>query len=264
MLEDDVDGPVGEVVEVDGFLVGVHAPRRGIVEHLLEPGVGDGRHHLHYRLERLLDRRDQLRVARLVVESDDRQREHRREVQLRWHERCGRGAEPGEEHPTVLRQAADVVTGEAEQVGTLVRVKQEQTQMNHRTDRVQRELELGHDTEVAPTTADRPEEIRIFRLRRVQVSPFSGHHARSDDVVAGEPDPANEPADPATQGQSSDAGRADETTGHGQSVCLGRGVKFAPGRPAATFRPTRRGVDRHCLQRRGSIISPPSVSASPA
>ena len=123
VLEDDLDRAVGELFEVDGLLVGVHAPGRGLVEHLLERDVGDRRHELDERRERRFAI-GAISAACASASPPSRhhgERERRAEVQFLGNERRGRRAEPGEEHAAVVGEAYDELAREPEQVAAVRR-----------------------------------------------------------------------------------------------------------------------------------------------
>ena len=109
MLDEHVDGAVGQVVQVERLLVGVQAPGAALVEHLLQPDVRDRRDQLEQRRQRLPDRRDDRGVLLGRAEADDEQRVAGREVVLLGHEGGRRRAQAGDQEPSVGRQRLDEV-----------------------------------------------------------------------------------------------------------------------------------------------------------
>jgi hypothetical protein len=134
------------------------------LEHLLQCYVRDRRHELDDWGQRVLDRREKRRVRGFATEPNDGEREHRREMQLRWHERLGRGAQSGEERTALVWQIAHELAGEAEHLAALIGREEEHAQVHHRPNVVERELELGDDAEVAPSSAQRPQQIGMLAL----------------------------------------------------------------------------------------------------
>ena len=97
-----------------------------------------------------------------------------------------------------LREAAEHLLDGADRVMQLAADK--------RARRDGAELEARHDAEVASTPAQGPEEIRIAVRSGDDAFAGRGHDLCPDDVVAGEPLDAGQPADPATQRQPTDTG----------------------------------------------------------
>ena len=134
-----------------------------------------------------------------------------------------------------------------------------------RADRVQPQHELGHDPEVAPAAADRPEQVRVLLLptpSRPRPPPVTT--VADEQAVAREPELALEPPAPAAQGEPADAGGGHPAAGHGQSVLLGGRVHRAPAGAAAD--PERRGPRRRPRRgrsRAGRGTPPPSMTAAP-
>ena len=74
-----------------------------------------------------------------------------------------------------------------------------------RVDRVQPELEAGHDAEVAAAAANRPEQVGMLGLAGGQQAAVRGDDVDRHEGIDGHPVLAHEPADAATQGQAGDA-----------------------------------------------------------
>lgn len=92
-------------------------------------------------------------------------------------------SEPRDEHPTVVWECLDEITGEAEEVASLVRVEHEHAQLQHWSYAMKAELELGHDPEVAAAAPEGPEQIGVVRLRGMEDSSVGRHHLSSHQVV---------------------------------------------------------------------------------
>jgi hypothetical protein len=213
------------------------------VEHLLQRRVGDGRHELERRGQRVADRRDGRGVGFRRTPTDDGEDEPGREVILLGYERRGWRVDAVHQRAHPFGQGGEVVTGEPEDVGAPVGVPEEQPEVDDRADLVEREFELGDDAEVAATAAERPVEVGLF-LRgcgddvAVRGDDLSGH-----EVVAAEAREPREPPDAATERQPGHAGVADDAAGHRQAVLLRRGIEVGPRRAAPAASPTCHRVD---------------------
>ena len=75
-------------------------------------------------------------------------------------------------------------------------------------DRVEPELEAGHDAEVAATAAHGPEQVGVLGLARRDDAAVGGDDLDRHEGVDGQAVLAGEPADAATQGQAGDADAA--------------------------------------------------------
>ena len=126
---------------------------------------------------------------------------------------------------------------------------EEQPEVHDRPDLVQRELELGDDTEVAAAAAQRPVQVGVLGGRRGHDAAVGGDDARRHEVVAAQAVLARQPADPAAEAQAGDAGVADHAARHRQTVLLRGRVEIGPGRAAAAARPARAGIDRDVAHR---------------
>ena len=102
-----------------------------------------------------------------------------------------------------------------------------------RAEGVERELELGHDAEVAAAAAQRPEQLRVAVLAGDHHAAVRGHDDRAHEVVAGEPGRAHQEPDAAAQGQAADPGIDERAAGRRQPVRRRGAVDVLPQRPAA-------------------------------
>jgi hypothetical protein len=94
---------------------------------------------------------------------------------------------------------------------------------------VQGQVQPGHHAEVGARAAQRPEQVRI--TGRLDDLAVGGDQFRAGEVVAGGPEPAGQPADPAAQGQPGQPGVADDAGCDGQAVLLGSRVELAVQHP---------------------------------
>ena len=114
--------------------------------------------------------------------------------------------------------------------------------------RVQREFELGHDAEVAPAAAQRPEQLGLRGLRGSHHGAVGEDDLGRDEVVEGQAVQAYQVADPAAQGQARHARRVVGAAGHRQPVCRAGRVDTAPRRSAAGADAPRVGIDLYPAQ----------------
>ncbi len=140
----------------------------------------------------------------------------------------------GGEDPLVL---GEHVTGVVERV-------HHESEEDLRAEWVRVELELGDDAEVAATTTEPPEQLRVGRTVHVQHVPTCRHELCANEVVAREPPLAAHPPETAAQGQPGDPGLADDARRHDEAVRLCRRVEIAERRSASDAntpgRPDRR------------------------
>jgi hypothetical protein len=107
------------------------------------------------------DRGQHASVVLRRAEADHHHDVTRHEVKLLGHERCRWGIDADDHSVRVSGERAEQVPAEPQCLGALVEVPEEHPQINQRTHRVQLKLELGHDTEVAATTPQSPEQIVV-------------------------------------------------------------------------------------------------------
>jgi hypothetical protein len=113
---------------------------------------------------------------------------------------------------------------------------------------VQAVLELGHDAEVAASAADRPEEIRVIVRVDVQDAPVGGDDACREQAVDREPLLANEVADAAAEGQSSDPDRGRVAEADREPVLAGRLRHLPGGQAGGRGGDARVGVDLEAVE----------------
>ena len=187
--------------------------------------------------ELLTDRRDCAGVLVGGAEADDHQGVTQGEVVLFRHGRQRWGAQGRRDQRTrVVGQAGTTSRIRVEGRDRVVDAPEEQSEVHLRSDRVQRELELGHDAEVAATPADRPEQVGVFVGRRVDTAAVGQYDVGGHEVVAAQPVLLGQPAHAAAEGEPGDAGVADRSPGHGEPVGLGGAVHVSPGRASADDR----------------------------
>jgi hypothetical protein len=75
-----------------------------------------------------------------------------------------RGAQPGQERDAVVGEIPHEVSGEAEQLATLVGMEEKQSELHYGTHLVECEFELGDDPEVATSSPDGPEQVCVVSL----------------------------------------------------------------------------------------------------
>ena len=105
--------------------------------------------------------------------------------------------------------------------------------IDHRAKRVEVELESGHDPEVAATTAQPVQQVGVLGLARADEPPVGGDHVGGHQVVAGEPELAHRPTDPAAERESGHTGARHEAARRGEAVGLRLVIHVSPHRAAA-------------------------------
>src|SRR3954454_2273782 len=102
-----------------------------------------------------------------------------------------------------------------------------------RLDRMEPQLELRDDAEVAAAATEPPEQLGVVLLGSADPLPRRGDELGAGQAVTGEAELGGEVADAPAQRQSGDAGRTDHAAGCGQPMLLGGGVEVEPGGAAA-------------------------------
>ena len=154
--------------------------------------------------------------------------------------------------PASRGSPVDHVARHAQPGGGAVQLPEQHPEVHERTDRVQLELELGDDAEVAPAALERPQQVGVLVGGGPHAPPVGQHHLGRHEVVDGEPARAREPSHPAAEGEPADPGVADGPAGHREPVFLSGGVELGLGRATAAARPPGRGID-------GDVVEPAQV-----
>jgi hypothetical protein len=143
-------------------------------------------------------------------------------------ERIGEVRDGGE----LFRRRAEVVRPPLEHGGRL-RCREGDLAVEDVCGRVSRELEGGHDPEIAAATANRPEQLLVLLRARAHDRSAGGDHLSGDHVVQGQAVLPDLPADAAGQRQPADTDALGVTRGDRQAVRAQRGRDLTPGGTAA-------------------------------
>ena len=168
VLGDRGDRRVGELVEVEALVVAVGSPRRGVVEQLLQGGVGHRGDELEQRRQRRLG------TGRAPRRAPPRCRSRPRSGRCRRRTWCCSGTNGA---GGAVSPAATITPVRWGIVGMRSRISREglraapelpeqQPDVHVRADRVQPEGERGDHAEVAATAAQRPEQVRVLARPR--------------------------------------------------------------------------------------------------
>jgi hypothetical protein len=88
--------------------------------------------------------------------------------------------------------------------------------------------ERGDDPEISASAPHRPEQINILGVARRNRTAVRHDDIGPDEIVAGRPIKAHQPAITAAQGQSGNADLGIRTAGNRQTRGLGRAVELGP------------------------------------
>ena len=198
-----------------------------VVERALELGVGGRLEGVERRA--LADRRERgLGVGdRAGVHAGDRDRGLPAQL-VRDAVLVGRGQEDVGERDLVRRVDHEVAEAPQRLASLRARVEHEPAE-DLGPDRVQRELERGHDAEVAAAAAQRPEQLGMLVGGGADRLAARGHELDGEQVVAREAVLALEPAGAAAEREAGDAGARDAAADGGEPVLLGGAVDLGPG-----------------------------------
>ena len=116
--------------------------------------------------------------------------------------------------------------------------------------RVQAELEVRHDAEVAAAAADGPVEVRVLVGVRVQQAAVGGHDVHALHVVERKAEAPREPAEAAAEREAADAGVRDRAAGRDEALRHRLVVDFAEEAPAIDVGALRFRVDAHAAKAR--------------
>ncbi len=144
--------------------------------------------------------------------------DHRVSLHLGRHERRGWCGDEREPAAHLVGRAEHEVAVEAHEVAPHRRWEDQHAAEKQRRDRVQLEVERGHDAEVAASAPEAPEQIGVLVGGRDHLASVRGHHLGLDEVVAGEPELPLEPAAAAAEREPGDAGRRHAPAGDGEAV----------------------------------------------
>jgi hypothetical protein len=141
----------------------------------------------------------------------------------------------------------DPVAVEAKHLGCVLHGPEHGAGHDLRADRMQSELEVGHDAEVPTAAAHAPEQIRVLVLAGLHELAVGGDDVDGDEVVDAEPVLAHDPADATAESQPGDAGVGDDAGGDGQPEGLRLTIELAEQHSGLGARPSRFGVDPSAL-----------------
>lgn len=158
-------------------------------------------------------------------------------------ERLGWRVEEQEPHRELPRRTGGQGPVGAEHLGSPVERPGDQAADDVRSDLVEAEAEAGHDADVRPRPAYRPEEVRVLVARRATQHAVGRDDLDLDQVVRGPAEPAAEVAQPAAERQTRDADVRDEAEHRRESVLLGGLVHVPEAAPRADVRDPAHGVD---------------------
>src|SRR5208283_3548694 len=121
-------------------------------------------------------------------------------------------------------------------------------------------LEGGDNAEVAASSAQGPEEIRILVLAGAYYPPVCGNNSSGQQIIDRQPMLSRKIADPAAERQSGDSCRRDDSARGRKAVLLRCAVELAPGDAALGNGTARRRIHRHRLHE-GEIDHHPAFDA---
>ena len=123
---------------------------------------------------------------------------------------------------------AHPVAVEAQHLFGAVAGEEDRAGQHHRADRMQPELERGHDAEVAAAAAQAPEQLGVLVLAGVHELAVGGDDVGGEQVVAGQAELAHQPADAAAEREPGDPGGGHEPAGDGEPEGLRLVVEVRP------------------------------------
>ena len=227
------------------------AAQRVAFERVLHPLQLDVRDRLDALRDRAAERaqlREQLPVELGLAGPHEADARHRPVAPLRREHRRERLAHPGGERGRARGDRAQVTPAAQHRCRVLDREEQvdDVRLFGHR---VQPELELGDDAEVAATAAQAPEQIGVPGLVDAQPVAVGGDQLVGLHVVARQAELTREPAHAAAERQPTGAGVGHVARGRGQPVLHRGAIERAEQRPALHPRATALGIDADAAHR---------------
>ena len=241
-FDDHVDGAVAQPGQVRRLPISLEAgwpeevghPLRRVVRHRLKQ-IGERRAVVAQRAHGLLPFLDRTGID--AAETDERGAAQRR--------RRGRVIRKMKEERTLCRlvRRARFEIAPPPQRGRRLVGRMQDDAGQHGSDRMRREGERRHDSEVTSSAADRPEQIIVVASVRRHDTAIGQHDVGGEQVVQREPVFANQPPETAAEGQARHAGHRHEAAGRGQTVRLKRVVHLGPVAAALGADRARIGID---------------------
>ena len=208
-FDEGVDGLAGQLRYVR-FLGVVTLPvRELLIEKLLHARAE--RQHRRGRHARMADGAEavhQFGAGRIVGIIEPHRDEHQqpRADQFRRHERQRRDVVLERRVPADRAGQRGHDRGVlAERLGGILGLVQGHADAHHRAEVLRPEGESGDHPEVAAAAPQRPEQVRVLVGRGLDDLAAGQHDLQRDELIAGQPVLAGEPADPAAQGQTGNA-----------------------------------------------------------
>jgi len=130
-------------------------------------------------------------------------------VQVHRDERLGRRGDHGAAGRHLIGRAVGPVAPAAQHLGRTIDTEHHQPGEHARAERVQAELKLGDDAEVAAAAADAPEQVGVLTLAGAHDPPVGQHHLGRNEVVAGQAVLRRGPAVSAAGGETTEPGGGD-------------------------------------------------------
>ena len=205
--------------------------------------IEEGRHEFAHRADDLL----------AFFDGTDPTRDHRHgwpAVELGRDDRKRRDVPVNDERGELVRRVRDPVAVEAENLRGSLHRPEDRTGEHGRADRIQGELELGDDPEVAAGAADPPEEVRILGRARPQDPRVGGHELDAQQLVDRQAVFPHEPPDPAAERQTGEPGVGHDAGRDGEPEGLRRAVELAEKHASLHARRALFDVDADGLHRR--------------
>jgi hypothetical protein len=218
------------------------------VLHSLQLQVGELFDPLGDRAAERAQRREQLCVALGLAGPHEANAGYRPAAPLRRQDRRLRLADPGRERGRARCDRVQVPPA-AQRRRRFLDPEEQRDDVGPAGDRMEPELELGDDAEVAAAAAQAPEQLRVSGRVDAEPVALGGDQLIRRHVVARQPEPAREPAHAAAERQAADAGVGDIARGRGQSMLHRRAIERAQQRPALHRGATARRIHAHAAHR---------------
>jgi hypothetical protein len=171
-------------------------------------------------------------------------------AEIRRHERNRRRLAVDHDRHQLVRRLRYPVAVEAQNLRRLAHRPEDRPCQHGRADRVEAELELGDDAEVAAAAAQAPEQVLILGLACPHELAIGGHEVDRLQLVDREPVLAHQPPDAAAEREPGDSGVGDDPGWGGQPERLRLPIELAEKNTRLRSRRARLRIDPDALHRR--------------
>ncbi len=189
-----------------------------VVDHALHVGVRHLRHDLHPRFAEAQDRGGEVAQPRPPAGVRDQRQQHQLTDEVLGHEVLRRSGDVDRSAAEPRRAPLSIAVPERAQHRLPSSARHSSNATLNFGQLVHPERERGGHPEVASSTVQRPEQLRVLVLAGRDPAPVGGDQVDREQVVAGQAERAVQPAGAAAEREAANARRRDPASRGGQAV----------------------------------------------